>query len=446
MRAGIASRYPSLVTTHRTLARHALAVRLTPLAVVALASLRRAARAGATCRRAGATRTDVDPLHAVAVLVGVPLLLFAGDHGCSSTSRRWSAASGSRRAARPSRTSGSAARASGTAELAGRPTPTTRKDRWRQWPLVSSLPRERQQIDKAIRAAEQVSRFEFSVFVGAAEGRPAAYATRLHASLVAPARSILIMVDPAAGCSRSSPAPTSAATSPTARSSCRRCRCSRRSPTGDLVGGLERGIHDARRARPRAAHPARRRLSSPSADATGLRTRRRAVIVDRAALRQPWASLGLGGEGAGDVGPALVDVARARRVGGVGARQPRVDLVEQLLARPAAAGRCTPARSRPVGAEAAPTMVSAAARYCSTYGASTSSWPCCWKASTTLRCGLVGDVVARPSPLPRLGLGLGGRAGGAGGGGVLLAGDRVVPLELGVDPVGVRRGRPRPAR
>ncbi|HEX4686070.1 MAG TPA: DUF5130 family protein [Nocardioides sp.] len=51
-------------------------------------------------------------------------------------------------------------------------------------------------LDQAIRAAEQVSRFEFSVFVGAAEGDPRQYAERLHAALSTPARSVLVMVDP----------------------------------------------------------------------------------------------------------------------------------------------------------------------------------------------------------------------------------------------------------
>jgi uncharacterized membrane protein YgcG len=53
-------------------------------------------------------------------------------------------------------------------------------------------------LDQTIRAAEQVSRFEFSVFVGAAEGEVRPFAERLHASLSAPSRSILVMVDPAA--------------------------------------------------------------------------------------------------------------------------------------------------------------------------------------------------------------------------------------------------------
>jgi uncharacterized membrane protein YgcG len=53
-------------------------------------------------------------------------------------------------------------------------------------------------LDQAIRAAEQVSRFEFSVFVGAVEGEPRAFAEHLHASLATPERSVLVMVDPVA--------------------------------------------------------------------------------------------------------------------------------------------------------------------------------------------------------------------------------------------------------
>ena len=55
---------------------------------------------------------------------------------------------------------------------------------------------QRQQIDKAIRQAETSCRFEFSVYVGAAEGEPRAFAARLHGALVAPDRSVLILVDP----------------------------------------------------------------------------------------------------------------------------------------------------------------------------------------------------------------------------------------------------------
>lgn len=57
---------------------------------------------------------------------------------------------------------------------------------------------QRYEIDRAIRAAETVCRFEFSLYIGPAEGEPHAFAQRLHGSLIAPARSVLILVDPAA--------------------------------------------------------------------------------------------------------------------------------------------------------------------------------------------------------------------------------------------------------
>ena len=57
---------------------------------------------------------------------------------------------------------------------------------------------QRTSLDQAIRAADRVSRVEFSVFVGAAEGEPRIFAERLHAALSTPARSVLVMVDPAA--------------------------------------------------------------------------------------------------------------------------------------------------------------------------------------------------------------------------------------------------------
>jgi uncharacterized membrane protein YgcG len=53
-------------------------------------------------------------------------------------------------------------------------------------------------LDETIRKAEQLSRVEFSVFVGHAEGDPRSYAVSLHSTLVAPTRSILILVDPGA--------------------------------------------------------------------------------------------------------------------------------------------------------------------------------------------------------------------------------------------------------
>jgi uncharacterized membrane protein YgcG len=56
----------------------------------------------------------------------------------------------------------------------------------------------RQEIDKAIRDAETLSRLEFSVFVGRSEGETRPFAERLHAALTAPDRSVLVLVDPAA--------------------------------------------------------------------------------------------------------------------------------------------------------------------------------------------------------------------------------------------------------
>ena len=57
---------------------------------------------------------------------------------------------------------------------------------------------QRLQIDKAIRDAETECRYEFSVYVGPADEDTRAFAERLHASLVAPAISVLIMIDPVA--------------------------------------------------------------------------------------------------------------------------------------------------------------------------------------------------------------------------------------------------------
>lgn len=57
---------------------------------------------------------------------------------------------------------------------------------------------DRYQVDRAIRAAEQSSRFEFSVFVGRAQGDAREFAERLHSAAVAPDRSVLVMVDPGA--------------------------------------------------------------------------------------------------------------------------------------------------------------------------------------------------------------------------------------------------------
>lgn len=57
---------------------------------------------------------------------------------------------------------------------------------------------ERHEVDKAIRDAETMCRYEFSVYVGAADEEARPFAERLHSALVAPTRSVLVLVDPAA--------------------------------------------------------------------------------------------------------------------------------------------------------------------------------------------------------------------------------------------------------
>jgi uncharacterized membrane protein YgcG len=101
---------------------------------------------------------------------------------------------------------------------------------------------ERAALDAAIRKAEQLSRAEFSVFVGKAEGEPRAFATRLHNSLVAPARSVLIMVDPGA---RAIEVVTGAFVRRTLSDSeveLAVIAMQTAFAEGDLVGGLRRGI------------------------------------------------------------------------------------------------------------------------------------------------------------------------------------------------------------
>ena len=101
---------------------------------------------------------------------------------------------------------------------------------------------ERAALDAAIRKAEQLSRAEFSVFVGKAEGDARAFASRLHNSLVAPARSVLIMVDPTA---RAIEVVTGAFVRRTLSDSeveLAVIAMQTAFAEGDLVGGLRRGI------------------------------------------------------------------------------------------------------------------------------------------------------------------------------------------------------------
>ena len=101
---------------------------------------------------------------------------------------------------------------------------------------------ERAALDVTIRAAEQACRAEISVFVGAASGDPRDFATSLHNTLVLPSRSILIMVDPdrrvveivTGGHTRERLTDDESAQAVAAMTE--------RFATGDLAGGLTRGI------------------------------------------------------------------------------------------------------------------------------------------------------------------------------------------------------------
>ncbi|WP_300403882.1 DUF5130 family protein [Nocardioides sp.] len=101
---------------------------------------------------------------------------------------------------------------------------------------------ERAALDVAIRKAEQLCRAEFSVFLGASDGDPRAFATSLHNSLVAPARSILIMIDPTA---RAIEVVTGGHVRRSLTDHQVELAIATMSATfadGDLVGGLRRGI------------------------------------------------------------------------------------------------------------------------------------------------------------------------------------------------------------
>lgn len=101
---------------------------------------------------------------------------------------------------------------------------------------------ERAALDVTIRDAEQACRAEISVYVGSSNGDPRAFSTSLHNTLVLPARSVLIMVDPArraveivtGGHVRERLTDEEAARAVTAMTE--------RFSAGDLAGGLTRGI------------------------------------------------------------------------------------------------------------------------------------------------------------------------------------------------------------
>jgi uncharacterized membrane protein YgcG len=101
---------------------------------------------------------------------------------------------------------------------------------------------QRHEIDKAIRDAETLSRIEFSVFVGRAEGEARPFAERLHAALVAPDRSVLVLVDPAAKVLEIVTGKEAHLVLDDAEVSLAVLTMQTAFAAGDLVGGITRGV------------------------------------------------------------------------------------------------------------------------------------------------------------------------------------------------------------
>ena len=119
---------------------------------------------------------------------------------------------------------------------------------------------ERFEIDRAIRAAEETSRYEFSVFVGQRRRRARARTpTGLHAALVAPSHSILVMVDPVARAIEVVTGSVVRRTLTDHEVQLAILEMQTAFAAGDLVGGLKRGIDHARRTTPAPRRPCTRK-------------------------------------------------------------------------------------------------------------------------------------------------------------------------------------------
>jgi uncharacterized membrane protein YgcG len=101
---------------------------------------------------------------------------------------------------------------------------------------------QRHEIDKAIRDAETLSRIEFSVFVGRSEGETRPFAERLHSALVAPDRSVLVLVDPAAKILEIVTGKEAHLVLDDAEVKLAALTMQTAFATGDLVGGITRGV------------------------------------------------------------------------------------------------------------------------------------------------------------------------------------------------------------
>ena len=101
---------------------------------------------------------------------------------------------------------------------------------------------QRSEIDKAIRDAETLSRLEFSVYVGRADGETRPFAERLHAALATPDRSVLVLVDPAAQLLEVVTGPTARRALDDAEVKLATLAMQSAFAAGDIVGGITRGL------------------------------------------------------------------------------------------------------------------------------------------------------------------------------------------------------------
>jgi len=117
---------------------------------------------------------------------------------------------------------------------------------------------QRHEIDKAIRDAETVCRLEFSVFVGRSDGESRPFAERLHAALVAPGRSVLVLVDPAARLVEVVTGTEASRVLDDAEVRLAVLTMESAFATGDLVGGIVQGVQQlaAHARRPEVRHGA----------------------------------------------------------------------------------------------------------------------------------------------------------------------------------------------
>jgi uncharacterized membrane protein YgcG len=104
-------------------------------------------------------------------------------------------------------------------------------------------PGQRHEIDKAIREAEQQCRLELSVYVGRSEGATRAFAERLHAALVTPPSSVLVLVDPAAKVIEIVTGERARRVLDDEQVALTVLDMQTAFAAGDLVGGIVRGVH-----------------------------------------------------------------------------------------------------------------------------------------------------------------------------------------------------------